>query len=59
METELWKQSYHLPNNLFAMSLTIFELWIMKTEIWVIEIANLNTPLMFSGYEIWVIMAKL
>ena len=26
METELWKQSYRLLNNLFAMDPTIFEL---------------------------------
>ena len=26
METELWKQSYCLPNKLFAMGPTIFEL---------------------------------
>ena len=32
------------PNNLFTMGLTIFELWVMKTEIWVMEIAKPNTP---------------
>ena len=44
METELWKQSYRLPNNLFAMGSTIFELWVMKTENWVTEFANPNNP---------------
>ena len=38
MEIELWKQSYDFPNNLFAMDPTIFELWVM-------EIAKPNTPL--------------
>ena len=33
------------PNNLFAIDLTIFELWVMETEIWVMEIAKPNTPL--------------
>ena len=32
------------PNNLFAMGPTIFELWVIKTEIWVMEIAKPNTP---------------
>ena len=31
------------PNNLFAMGPTIFELWVMETEIWVMEIAKPNT----------------
>ena len=47
METELWKQSYRLPNNLFAMGSIIFELWVMKTENWVVEIACPNM-LLFS-----------
>ena len=35
METELWKQSYRLPNNLFAMGLTIlsYELWKQRIEL--------------------------
>ena len=45
MKTELWKQSYYLPNNLFAMGPTIFELWVMETENWVMEFVNPNTPL--------------
>ena len=32
METELWKQSYCLPNKFFAMGPTIFELGVMETE---------------------------
>ena len=32
METELWKQNYYLPNKLFAMGPTIFELLVMETE---------------------------
>ena len=32
------------PNNLFTMGRTIFELWVMKTEIWIMEIAKPNTP---------------
>ena len=39
---EWWKQSYRLPNNLFAMGPTIFELWVMETENWVMEIGNPN-----------------
>ena len=39
--TELWKQSYHLPNNLFDIGPTIFELWVMETENWVIKKGNL------------------
>ena len=31
------------PNNLFAMGPTIFELRVMETEIWVMEIAKPNT----------------
>ena len=44
METELWKQSYRLPNNLFAMGPTIFELWVMETENWITKKANPNAP---------------
>ena len=44
MKTELWKQSYHLSNNLFAMGPTIFELWVMETENWVMEIGYPNNP---------------
>ena len=47
METELWKQSYYLPNNLFVMGPTIFKLWIMESENWVTETTKPNTPLMF------------
>ena len=49
METELWKQSYCLPNKLFAMSPTIFELWVMETENWVIKKPNPN-GLLVSTY---------
>ena len=42
MEIELWKQSYRLPNNFFAMGPTIFKLWVMETENWVVEIACPN-----------------
>ena len=31
----------------FAMGPTIFELWVMKTENWVMEITNPNSPLVF------------
>ena len=48
METELWKQSYRLPNNFFVMGPTIFELWVMKTENWVIKKDNPNDPLTFK-----------
>ena len=44
METELWKQSYRLPNNLFVMGPTIFESWVMEIENWVMKIAKPNTP---------------
>ena len=45
---EWWKQSYRLPNNLFAMGPTIFELWVMETENWVIKKSNPNGPLVFT-----------
>ena len=44
MKTKLWKQSYRLPNNLFVISPTIFKLWVMKSENWVIKFANSNAP---------------
>lgn len=34
-------------NELLAMGPTIFELWIMKTEIWVMEINEPNNLLIF------------
>ena len=49
METELWKQSYCLLNKLFAMCPTIFELWVMETENWVIKKPNPN-GLLVSAY---------
>ena len=39
---EWWKQSYCLPNKLFAMSTIIFELWVIKTDNWVIKTSNPN-----------------
>ena len=47
---EWWKQSYGnrvivWPNNLFTMDPTIFELWVMETENWVINKLNPNGPL--------------
>ena len=46
METELWKQSYRLPNKYWVMGPTIFELWVMKTENWVTKIGNPNKQLL-------------
>ena len=34
-----------VPNELLAMGPTIFELWVMETELWVMEIDDPNTPL--------------
>ena len=34
-----------VPNGLLAIDLTIFKLWVMETEIWVMEIDEPNTPL--------------
>ena len=48
METKLWKQSYWKPNNLFVMGPTIFELWVMETEIWVMKFDEPNTSLISS-----------
>ena len=42
METELWKQSYYLPNKLFVMDPTIFVWWGMETENWVIKTSHSN-----------------
>ena len=49
---ELWKQSYCLPNKLFTMDPTIFELWVMKTENWVIRTNNPNGPREFKDTPI-------
>ena len=53
METELWKQNCCLPNKLFTMGPTIFELWVMETENWVIKKLNPNSLLMthLSGHQ--------
>ena len=48
MEIELWKPSYRLPNNLFVMGPTIFELWVMETKNWVTETAKPNSLLAFE-----------
>ena len=53
METELWKQSYCLPNKLFTMGHTIFELWVMETENWVIKKLNPNRLLVFPFPCCW------
>ena len=47
---ELWKQSYGnrvivQPNRYWAMSPTIFELWVMKTENWIMETSHPNSLL--------------
>ena len=51
METELWKQSYRLPNNLFAIGPTIFELWVMETENWVMKIGNPNNLIVSHSHQ--------
>ena len=33
-----------VSNGLLAMGLTIFELWVIETEIWVMEIDEPNAP---------------
>ena len=33
-----------------AMGPTIFESWVIKTELWVMEIANPNSPLIFLKF---------
>ena len=50
METKLWKQSYRLPNNLFVMDPTIFELWVMETENWVTKIGKPNTTFFLLSF---------
>ena len=37
-----------VPNGLLVMGPIIFELRVMETELWVIEIDGLNTPLVFQ-----------
>ena len=37
-----------LSNGLLAMGPTIFELWFMETELWVMEIDDPNTPLVIE-----------
>ena len=39
-----------MPNGLLVMGPTIFELWVIETEIWVMEIDEPNTPLMFHRF---------
>ena len=34
-----------VPNGLLVMGSTIFELWVMETELWVMKIDDPNTPL--------------
>ena len=36
-----WKQN---PNKLSCMDPTIFELWVMEIELWVMETQNPNSP---------------
>ena len=36
-----------VPNGLLAMGPIIFELQVMEIELWVMEIGDLNTPLVF------------
>ena len=50
MKTELWKQSYGnrvivQRNRYWVMGPTIFELWVMETENWVIETSHPNSVL--------------
>ena len=41
------------PNNLFAIGPTIFELWVMETELWVMKIDEPNTPLISLSEMFW------
>ena len=44
METKTEKKVMKNQTDFSAMGPTIFKLWVMKTELWVIEIQNPNTP---------------
>ena len=43
METKNWKQSYGCQMDFSAMGPTIFELWVMETEVWVMKIDDPNS----------------
>ena len=51
METELshGNRIMVVPNRLLAMGLIIFELWVIETEIWVMEIDEPNNPFSFHN----------
>ena len=45
-----------VPNGLLVMSPTIFELWVMETKLWVMEIDDPNTPLatgQIDSFAVW------
>ena len=44
METKAENRVMKNQTDFSAMGPTIFELWVMKTELWVMETQNANTP---------------
>ena len=45
METKIGNKVIEIQTTFWVMGPTIFELWVMETELWVIETRNPNTPL--------------
>ena len=45
METKTENKVIEIQTTFWVMGPTIFELWVMETELWVIETRNPNTPL--------------
>ena len=41
-----------IQTSLSVMGPTIFELWVMEIELWVMETWNPNTPLVFEAFKL-------
>ena len=50
MKIKNWKQSYGCQMDFSAMGPTIFELWVMETELWIMEIDDPNSLIVYSKF---------
>ena len=48
METKIGNRVVEIQTSFWVTGPIIFELWVMKTELWVMETRNPNTPLKFD-----------
>ena len=48
METKIGNRVIEIQTRCWVTDPTIFELWVMKIELWVMETKNPNTPLKFD-----------